>query len=247
MRQLLFYERPRQLNRAAHASLRMTTDPLGFAFASEVNSVPVVLGEFAQAGLDYPIVFAGARGAEVPAALLGLLPNHNLFVDDQGRWADGAYVPAFVRRYPFVLAGKGDAADFTVCIDEAFPGLTDQGGEPLFNADGTDGPVVKHAVAFLSDFQQGLRLTEAFTRRLRALDLLVEKTINVQGTGREPSVLQGLWIVDESRLRALKPKQLQTSMFNGDLAAIYAHLQSLHGVRRLSQRLDRRALPAPVH
>lgn len=247
MRELLFYERPRQLNRAVHASLRMTTDPIGFSFARDVNSVPLVLGEFVQAGLDYPIVFAGRHGEEVPAALLGLLPNDNLFVEDDGRWADGAYVPAFVRRYPFVLAGNSDAADFTVCIDEAFPGLSEEGGEPLFNADGTDGPVVKHALAFLSDFQQGLRLTEAFTTRVRALDLLVEKTINVQRAGREPSALQGFWIIDEARLRALKPKQLHTLMANGDLAAIYAHLHSLHGVRRLSQRLDRRAPSAPVH
>ncbi len=247
MKQLLFYDRPRELNRGEHAALRMTTDSVGFGFASMVNSVPLVLAEFAQAGLEYPIVFAGAAGLETPAALLGLLPNDNLFVDAGGAWAEGGYVPAFVRRYPFVLAEKSDAANFTVCIDEAFPGLSRERGELLFNADGTEGPVLRHAIAFLSDFQQGLRNTEAFTARVRALGLLVEKTIRLQPANGEPSALQGVSIVEESRLRALKPKQLQLLMANGDLAAIHAHLQSLHNVRRLSQRLDRRNSAASVH
>lgn len=218
----------------------MTTAPAGFDFARAVNSVPLVLAEFAQAGLEYPIVFAGSPGEEMPAVLLGLTPNDNLFVDDDGCWANGSYVPAFIRRYPFVLAEKAGGEDFTVCVDEAFPGLGEADGEPLFNADGTDGPVLRHAIAFLTDFQDGLKATRAFTTRVRELGLLEPKTIRLEPAQGETSVLQGLSVVSEERVRALKARQLQGLMASGELAAIYAHLQSLNNIRRLSARLDRR-------
>ncbi len=218
----------------------MTTAPAGFDFARTVNSVPLVLAEFAQAGLEYPIVFAGSPGEEMPAVLLGLTPNDNLFVDDDGRWAKGSYVPAFIRRYPFVLAEKAGGEDFTVCVDEAFPGLSEADGEPLFNADGTDGPVLRHAIAFLTDFQDGLKATRAFTTRVRELGLLEPRTIRLEPAQGEASVLQGLSVVSEERLRALKARQLQGLMASGELAAVYAHLQSLNNIRRLSARLDRR-------
>lgn len=245
MKQLLIYDRPRQLSRVAHRQLRMSATPVGFDFARTVNSVPLVLAEFGQAGLEYPIVFAGAAGQEVPAGLLGLTPSANLFVDDDGSWASGSYVPAFIRRYPFVLAEKAGGEDFTVCVDEAFPGLSENAGEPLFNADGSDGPVLRHAIAFLTDFQDGLKATRAFTARVRELGLLEPKTIRLEPAQGEPSVLQGLSVVSEERLRSLKPKQLQGLMASGELAAIYAHLQSLNNLRRLSARLDRRRAERP--
>lgn len=246
MKQLLIYDRPRQLNRVAHRQLRMTAAPAGFDFARAINSVPLVLAEFAQAGLEYPIVFAGNPGEEVPAVLLGLTPNDNLFVDDDGLWASGSYVPAFIRRYPFVLAEKTGGEDFTVCVDEAFPGLSEANGEPLFNADGSDSPVLLHAIAFLTDFQEGLKTTRAFTTRVRELGLLESKTIRLEPAQGEPSVLQGLSVISEVRLRALKAKQLQGLMASGELAAVYAHLQSLNNIRRLSARLDRRPTK-PTH
>lgn len=246
MKQLLIYDRPRQLNRVADRQLRMTAKPVGFDFARTVNSVPLVLAEFAQAGLEYPIVFAGQPGDEVPAVLLGLTAGDNLFVEDDGRWATGSYVPAFIRRYPFVLAEKAGGEDFTVCVDEAFPGLSAASGEPLFNEDGSDGPVLKHAIAFLTNFQDGLKATRTFTARVRELGLLEAKTIRLEPAEGEASMLQGLSVVSEERLRALKGKPLQNLLASGELAAIHAHLQSLNNTRRLGARMDRRR-STPTH
>jgi hypothetical protein len=218
----------------------MIGTPVGFDFARTVNSVPLVLAEFAQAGLEYPIVFAGQPGDELPAVLLGLTAGDNLFVEGDGGWAVGSYVPAFIRRYPFVLAEQAGGEDFTVCIDEAFPGLGETDGEPLFNADGSDGPVLRHAIAFLTDFQEGLKATRAFTARVRELGLLEAKTVRIEPAQGEPSVLQGLSVVSEERLRALKGKPLQGLLASGELAAIHAHLQSLNNIGRLGARMDRR-------
>jgi hypothetical protein len=240
VKQLLIYDRPRQLNRAAHKRLRLVSAAPNWQFARFVNSVPMVLAEFGRAALDYPIVFAGAPGQEQPAVLLGLHSGDNVFVDSDGAWAQDAYVPAFLRRYPFVLAEGANGEDFTVCVDEAFSGFRTDEGQPLFNDDGSDTELLSHAVKFLSDFQGGLRDTQAFTARLRALDLLEPRTLHVQPAQGNASTLDGFQVVSTDKLAAIKGKALAALHTSGDLAAIHAHLNSLHNVARLSARLDRR-------
>jgi hypothetical protein len=240
VKQLLIYDRPRELNRVAHRQLRLSPAPVGFAFARGVNSVPLVAAEFQRASLDYPIVFAGAPGAEQPAVLLGLAQGDNLFVGDDGSWALDAYVPAFIRRYPFVLAEKDGGEDFTVCIDEAFAGLGTEEGAHLFNADGSESSVLTHAVKFLTDFQVSLKQTRGLTTRLRDLGLLQSRTLQVQTATGITSTLDGFQVVDATLLAAIKGKPLQALHASGDLAVIHAHLSSLQNVQRLSARMDRR-------
>ena len=244
MKQLLIYERPTPLNRDIHRHLRVHATPGDFRFAAHVNSVPLAATEFVRASADFPIVFAG-EGTPVPAALLGLRVNENLMTDAEGRWRDGAYVPAFLRRYPFVLAEKPDSDDFTVCLDAAFSGLGGD-GEPLFDEAGEDSPLLKNAVNFLSEYQQHLRRTRELVARLQELDLLVPKVVRVEPQGAEAFQMQGFSVVDETRLQALKGKPLQELMKSGDLGFIYAHLVSLARIERLTARLDARG-GAPTH
>ena len=101
---VLFYQRPVVLNRQSHRSLKVKNTTPNFTFARQTNSVPIAGVEFARAALEYPIVFAGPSPDKIlPAVLLGIRENENLFVDADGKWAN-AYIPAFIRRYPFVLA-----------------------------------------------------------------------------------------------------------------------------------------------
>ena len=109
MKQMLVYERPMAINRERHRTVCIRRGDGTYPFARSLNSVPLLGSEFAVAARDFPIVFAGAdTGHPMPAALLGLARDENLFVDADGRWADGVYVPAFLRRYPFVIAEKAD-------------------------------------------------------------------------------------------------------------------------------------------
>ena len=116
MSEMMFYERVVALNDQAHAKLKVRP-AISFAYAARTNSVPLLASEFFDAAREYPIVFARGETGPVPAALLGLREAENLFVDRDGRW-DARYVPAFVRRYPFV-PGKGANGELLVCIDEA--------------------------------------------------------------------------------------------------------------------------------
>lgn len=242
MKQLLIYDRPVPLNRQAHRHLRLQARPGDMAFAAHLNSVPLAAVEFGRAALSLPIVFAGASAdTAVPAVLLGLQERRNLLVGDDGRWQDDAYVPAFLRRYPFVLAEKEGQDDFTVCLDEAYPGLGTEHGEPLFDDNAQDTPLLANALSFLGDYQREVRRTREFVMRLREHELLEPKVVRVQPAGAPEFSLQGFFVVDEARLRALKSRVVQTLMRDGDLGLVYAHLLSLSNVERLTRLMDRAA------
>jgi hypothetical protein len=238
---LLLYERPVALSRDAHRRLRLRASGASYAYASRTNSVPLVCSEFPAAVNEYPIVFAGDDNNEaLPVALLGLRQNENVFVSPEGAW-DAIYVPAFVRRYPFLLAAKPDPDDFTVCIDEAYPGFAGGGeGEPLFAEDGVEAPALKQAIEFLNNFHGELKRTQAFIERLKALDLLIPRVIQFSPKNSSPCVLQGFAVVDEQRLAALDDRQAGELMRTGYMRWIYAHLLSLANVTGLSRRFEAR-------
>lgn len=241
---LLFYDKPVPLSRETHREARFRQTPGNFSFARSTNSVPLAGVEFAPAARDYPVVFSGTdAGNTIPVILVGLSQDENYFVDDSGQW-QGAYVPAFVRRYPFVLADKGDG-QFTVCVDEGYPGFNAEDGEPLFDAEGKERPFLKSTLEFLSDYQGRMQQTQQFVRRLYEWQLLKPQVLRVAPRGQPAFALQGMQVVDEAQLLKLEGARLETLLRSGELGWIYAHLISLGNVQRLSSRFDRRqAAPA---
>ncbi|RAP56416.1 SapC family protein [Oleiagrimonas sp. MCCC 1A03011] len=240
MKQVLVYERPVPIHRDRHRTMRIRPVPGGYAFARNVNSVPLVGSEFAAAACHFPIVFAGGSPEQMmPAALLGLSQDENLFVDAEGRWAEDVYVPAFLRRYPFVVAENGEGEDFTVCVDEAVIDEADD-AMPLFDADGNDSEMLQHAIAFLGEYQKDVRRTREFMELFAHHKLLVEKVIRLERPGNEPATLSGFSVIDETRLNTLGAKTLQKLARSGALGLAYVHLMSLSNVQRLSARMDRK-------
>lgn len=245
---LLFYNNPVPLNRDLHRRVRVKQTSGNFSFAQSTNSIPLAGVEFAAAARDYPVVFSGADiHNTIPVILVGLSQDKNYFVDGEGHW-QGGYVPAFVRRYPFVLYEK-DGSQFTVCIDEGYPGFNADDGEPLFDDAGIERPFLKSTLDFLSEYQSRMRQTQDFVRRLHEWKLLKPQVIKIAPAGRAPFVMQGIQVVDEQRLLQLDDTSLRTLFRNGELGWIYAHLISLGNLQRLSVRLDQQqasAVDAPV-
>jgi hypothetical protein len=240
--EVLFYERPVPLNRTQHKDLRLKGIP-NLQFAAAAHSVPLTGAEFPAAARDLPILFAGQTMDDAgPMALLGLRPNENLLVDANGHWAPGIYVPAFVRRYPFILAEKPAGAegdDFTVFLDEAYVGFGNDEGERLFKEDGTDSEMLTNAVGFLGEFQQHVVRTHAFMDQLRKHQLLEPRNIRLEKDGNAIN-LNGLFVVNEEKLRQLDEKTAHEFLEEGVLGWIYAHLLSLPNIDRLAQRLSER-------
>ena len=168
--QLLFYEQAVPVSVEKHKNWGLDTGS-NYAFARQVNSVPITAVEFPRAALEYALVFAGNDAGIMPAVVLGIEVNKTLYVEASGRWI-GHYVPAFVRRYPFVFSST-DGASFTLCIDGTFKGWNQEGkGQRLFDDSGERTEYVQNILKFLQQYQAEFQRTRSFCKKLKDLDLL---------------------------------------------------------------------------
>jgi hypothetical protein len=241
MSDTMYYEKPVLLDRDKHRKLRVKPGS-SFAFARKANSLYLAGVEFNEACKEYAIVFTrGAHQKIVPVAMLGLRSRENLFVDAGENWA-ASYVPAFVRRYPFVLA-ELPGQSLGVCVDEAYGGLDNKEGEALFDARGGNTPFLQNALDFLTRYQQEFGRTEAFCRRLEQAGLLTEMNAKAQLVDGRSFAVNGLLVVDEKKLMAL-PDAVALSLFRaGELHLISMHLASLSNMQKLVELMAQRKSP----
>lgn len=232
-----FYKKPVVLDREQHKGLRVQSGDA--RFASKNQAVPLLVTEFPEACLEYPIVFSkGNEGQWLALALTGLIPDKNAFVDSKGVWK-ARYVPASVRRYPFILA-EGANDQLSLAADLSAPQLG-QEGEPLFDERGEPTEMARNVMQLLGEFQAQAKLTEAVAKKLEEAQLLTQQSLQVRlGDGRNAAV-DGVWIVDENKLRELADDKILAWFKGGELTAIHAHMLSL---RNLVPLLERSQSPA---
>jgi hypothetical protein len=237
----VYYEKPVLLDRARHKQLRVRPST-NFTFARKANSVYLAGVEFNEVMKEYAIVFTrSATGRVVPVAMLGLRSHENLFIDEEERWA-AAYVPAFVRRYPFVLAQLA-GEQLGVCIDEAYEGFNTTEGEALFDDKGANTPFLVNAVQFLENYQREFARTEVFCQRLEQFGLLRETNAQAHLKDGRTFTIANVLVVDEARLKAL-PDAVALGLFrSGELHLVYMHLASLSNMQKLADKMLKRDGP----
>ena len=234
--QQLIYETVVPVSNGRHAKCSVEAGK-GFAFTRNINSVPLMAVEFPQASPEYAIVFAQNGDDIVPVVILGARQNENLFVGGDDAW-QGTYVPAFIRRYPFVFSISEDGKTFTLCVDEAFQGLNYQGrGQALFTEDGKHTPYVDNVLKFLQEYRIQFQRTQAFGKKLKELDLLEPMQAQFTLDSGEKMQLAGFMAVDRKRLKALSGEALQQLAANDELELIYLHLQSMRNFTAVKDRL----------
>ena len=243
MSDAVYYEKPVALDRDKHRRLKVRATE-SFGFAGKANSLYLAGVEFNEACKEFAIVFTRVGARTVPVAMLGLRSHENLFVDADGKW-DATYVPAFVRRYPFVLAELPGRQEMAVCVDEAFDGLNATEGEALFDAQGMDTPFMHNALDFLRRYQAEYLRTEAFCQRLEQAGLLMEMNAKADLVDGRSFTINGLLIVDEKKLLALPDATVLTLFRSGEMHLIAMHLVSLSNMQKLVDRMAARggALP----
>jgi hypothetical protein len=241
MSDMVYYEKPVLLDREKHRK-RKVKGSSSFAFARKANSLYIAGVEFNEACKDYAIVFTrSGAGKTVPVVMLGLRARENLFVSDKDEWT-GRYIPAFVRRYPFVLA-ELPGQSLGVCIDEAYPGLNDKEGEALFDAKGEDTPFLKNALEFLQQYQREYLRTEGFCRKLEQLGLLTEMNARADLVDGRSFTVGSLLVVDEKKLMALPDAAALALYRSGELHLISMHLVSLSNMQVLVNKMAERKAP----
>ncbi|MDE1150430.1 MAG: SapC family protein [Azospirillaceae bacterium] len=235
-----FYQRPRplQAERDGDLSLAAIKD---YHFAANANSVPVIAAEMTLACKVYPLLFVDGATPQA-VALLGLRNGENLFVDADGTWAAGAYVPAYVRRYPFIFMENRDRAEFTLCIDEAAAAVTRGGENPLF-VDGQPTEATRNALAFCSDYQGHYAFTAEFVAAAAKADLLVENRADVTLADGQKLSLAGFKVIDEAKFNALPAEEFQRWRERGFLPLVYAHFVSISNWASLVDRTSQRPVP----
>lgn len=240
-KQLLIYEKAVPVNRKQHGdvSIKQGND---FAFAKNVNSFPLLASEFDLSSVEYAIVFSGDGKDVMPAVLVGIRDNENLYVDQTGTW-NAKYIPAFVRRYPFVFSSP-DRTSFTLCIDEDFPGVNRNGmGERLFDAAGERTQYLRTVLGFLQAYQAQFEATRAFCQRLTELNLLEAMQAQFTLRSGQKITLGGFMTVNRDRLKALSGDALARLAASGDLDLIYAHLHSQRNFTPTAERIVRVIAP----
>ena len=194
--------------------------------------------EFPQAAADYAIVFAGAKEAVMPAVILGLRGNENLYISNDGTW-DAKYIPAFVRRYPFVFSLSPDEQRFLLCVDEEFAGFNrEERGQRLFGDDGKPSPYVDNILKFLQEYQAQFRRTQSFCKKVEELGVLEPMQAQVELSGERFS-LGGFMAVNRAKLKEVSGEKLAELAKTDELELIYLHLQSMRNFTPLRDRLAR--------
>jgi hypothetical protein len=239
----LFYKSVVPLSSETHADFGLKPRE-NLAFTSTTHAIPVTVDEFAMCQRSFPIVF-GLGDTAAPLALVGLQEGRNLYVDATGQWEPTAYVPAFVRRYPFMLARLSpETTDLSLCFDDTSGQLAAGDGDALF-ADGVVTETTKNVLGFCEQFEQAVLRTRNFMEDLEKLNLLMdgEVTINREGLA-EPAVYRGFRMVDEAKLQNLRGDQARKLVQNGMMGLLYAHLFSLALISPLFERQFAAAQPA---
>ena len=234
----LFYKKVVSLNKDQHKTIHI--EPVeGYNFAAETNSLYIAAIEFIKSVSDYVIVFGKDSEDNVyPVVLLGLKANENLYVDKEGKWNAG-YVPAYARRYPFILAApEENDGNFTVCIDEDYKGFnTAKEGQALFDKKGNESEILKQAVDFLQDYQKNVLITNAFCKNLAKLELLEPMQANVEMKTGDKFAIGGFHCVNREKLKALESDKLAELIKSDQMELIFAHLLSLNNVNKLMQKV----------
>ena len=227
----IFYKELTPLLSTDHAGYSTSTNASAEYFANQ-HAVPLTVDEFILAQRFYPIVFSDAD-EPVPLALFGLNEGVNTFVDEKGQTNTPFYVPAYVRRYPFLLARlTPDAQEMSLCFDPQSGLIGDiKDGQPLFE-DGKPTENLNNIMKFCEDFEMSVQRTGAFVREIKELDLLIDGEVSIQPNNSDkPFVYRGFKMVDENKLRDMHGDQLRKINQNGILPIIYAHLFSLQLVQ----------------
>jgi hypothetical protein len=229
----LFYKDLVPLSSVEHADFRAR--PLDSAeFLVGQHAIPLTSDEFVSACRFFPIVFS-AGDNPVPLALMGLNEGINTFVDDEGKLVNPVYVPAYIRRYPFLLAKlQPNSDELSLCFDPTSGALGKfDEGDVLF-VDGQPSDQVKAVLEFCKNFEEAGQRTGMFMDELKKADLLMDGEVAIQQEGNDkPYVYRGFQMVDENKLRELRGDVLRKLMQNGILGLIFAHLFSLQLMREV--------------
>jgi len=234
----LFYKKPTPLDAKLHAKMALKKN-FGLGFTKGVNAVPINLIELPQICHYYPIAFApDATGT--PVAIMGLRDNENLFLNERGDWEEDVYIPAYIRRYPFIFSEMPGNDQLSLCIDYDDAVLETNGEQKFFGDDGKPTALSQNALEFCKSYHAAAQHTIEFGKAMAAANILVDRQAEIAIGGGKKINFSGFRIIDEAKLADLDEKTFLEWRKKGWLPFIYAHLFSGVQWQRLTRLLNKR-------
>ena len=223
------YKDVRPLDKTEDAKLRIS-ELKGFDYAASMHSCAITVDEFYEAAKSAPIVFADTPNGVKAVSLLGVREGQNVFVSSEGEWTKSEYVPAYIRRYPFIFFEQDNV--FALGIDHGCAAVNKSKGKAVFNKDGEASDYVNNVLVFMQDYQTAAQRTDFFVNRLVELDLLEEANATI----RENDVATGIVTfkrISEEKLNKLDDEKALALLREGFYRLISAHLLSLTNFGKL--------------
>lgn len=243
----LLYEDLRPLSSVEHSGYRLQRRE-GAPFLTSVHAVPVTIDEFVIAGRSLPIIFSSGEKS-IPLALMGLNAGVNVFIDDDGKLTEqNVYLPAYIRRYPFMLAKlQPDSEEMSLCFDPTSDVIGDfDEGELMFEGS-QPSQTTKDILAFCEQFETAAVRTGQFVEQIEAAGLMMDGEFTISPDNEDkPFIYRGFKMVNEEKLKELDGDKLKEFLKNGILPLMYAHLMSMSLVRDVfSRQLAQGKMPKP--
>ena len=206
----------------------------GFGYAKEHMSVPITAAEFYESCKDYPILFVkDATDNWSASAMLGYQEGVNLFIDKKGAWEKSRYIPASIRRYPFIFVAQ-ENRELSLAIDTDALSLSDADKErKLFTDDEKPSEFTTSVLGFMGQFQRDAQATSEFIAQLDKLGLLEEKIAHVITADEKSHQINGFYTINEEKLQHLSKKKKEEICDRNVYPLIIAHLISLSNIQRL--------------
>jgi len=244
----LFYKDLLPLNSNEHSDWKVGSFN-DASFLASSHAIPLTVDEFIDAQRNYPIVFT-AGDAPLPIALMGLNEGVNTFIGEDGKLVPEVYVPAYVRRYPFILAKlQQTSEELSLCFDPTAGVVAKQDeGQALFDSEKKPTEYTQGVLDFCRKFEESGQRTKAFLEELTKLDILMDGEISITRSDlpEQPFVYRGFKMVDENKLRELPGETLEALHKNGMIMLIHAHLFSMNLMRRVFERQSAQGkVPSP--
>jgi SapC len=234
----LFYKKPVMLDKKLHEDVSLT-DQLSFSFAAKVNAVPVTMIELPNIMQFYPIAFS-AQAPATPLAILGVRDNENLFVNEKGAWMENTYIPAYIRRYPFIFAKDETNNQLTLCVDDTEDTLIKWSSNPLFTKEGELTEITKNALEFCRSYQAAAEQTQEFSEAIEASGILIDRHAEIRLNDGQVMTLSGFRQIDETKYYELPEATITEWHKKHWTGFIYAHLFSTGNWQRLFQLIEKR-------
>lgn len=228
----VMYSKIEPLNVAMHGGLMLQPSPTKFKFAAGLNSIPLAAIEVPNAASFYPVVFGMSGSDHAAFAITGTKAGENRFVSEDGSWRADCYVPAYVRRYPFILMSDPDKDTLSLAADMNSDMFSTTTGEALY-IEGAASKAAQFAMGFCTSFRRELIATAEIIKSIEDAGLLTARRAEVTLPGGETSVLTGFNVVDEAKLQALDDATFLSLRKSGALVVIYSHLWSMREWKNL--------------